>query len=166
MLESTNVTVLQPADCRFYFQPEGHLRLTIRDQITWLTVRPTWFAPVTEPGRQLALLDGSDTEIGVLDRLELLAPEDLKCLQTEIRRRYLSARVERILSVRVAFGTGYWSVTTDRGDREFVTESLHENVLWYSETRLMLVDVDGNRFEIPDVDRLDALSRSRLNRMV
>jgi len=40
-----------------------------------------------------------------------------------------------------------------------VTQNLQENALWFSDTHLLLLDVDGNRFEITDVAALDPRSR-------
>ena len=54
-------------------------------------------------------------------------------------------------------------VETDRGPREFVTQSVQENTLWFSANHLLLIDVDGNRFEIPDVEALDARSLTIIN---
>jgi len=51
-------------------------------------------------------------------------------------------------------------VDTDRGTREFVTQSLQENALWLSPTHLLLLDVDGNRFEIPNTESLNMRSRA------
>ena len=72
----------------------------------------------------------------------------------------MTAQVKEILSARVEYGATYWKVDTNRGAREFVTQSLQENAQWLSPSHLLLIDVDGNRFEIPDVNALDNRSRS------
>ena len=54
----------------------------------------------------------------------------------------------------------YWTVETDRGTRDFVSQNLQENAVWLSDTHLLLLDVDGNRFEILDVTALDSKSRA------
>jgi hypothetical protein len=53
-------------------------------------------------------------------------------------------------------------VETERGTREFVTQSLQENAQWLSDRHLLLIDVDGNRFELTDTPRLDEQSRKLL----
>ena len=52
---------------------------------------------------------------------------------------------------------------TDRGERDFVVQSLSESCLWLSDTHILLVDVDGNRFEITDRYALDPTSQERLS---
>jgi len=57
-------------------------------------------------------------------------------------------------------------VDSDRGPRDFVTQSLQENAQWLSPTHLMLIDVDGNRFEIADTRRLDERSRRFIEQII
>lgn len=40
-----------------------------------------------------------------------------------------------------------------------MTQNLQENAVWLSDAHLLLLDVDGNRFEIPDVAQMDEASR-------
>ena len=70
-------------------------------------------------------------------------------------RIHTTSIVERIHSVRNEFGTSYWDVHTHRGQREFVVQNVAENAQWLGDDRLLLVDVDGNRFEIRRVQDLD-----------
>ncbi len=52
----------------------------------------------------------------------------------------------------------------DRGTREFVIRSADENARWLGERHVLLVDIDGNRLDIPDVEALDGRS-ARLLRL-
>ena len=85
---------------------------------------------------------------------------EMQKLQAELHRRYLTSTVEAITGARVEYGATYWHAETNRGSREFVTQSLQENAQWLSSEHLLLIDVDGNRFEIPNVEALDARSRA------
>ena len=49
-------------------------------------------------------------------------------------------------------------MATDRGQREFVVQNVAENAQWLGDHRLLIIDVDGNRFEIPRLDGLDKRS--------
>ena len=79
-------------------------------------------------------------------------------VQQELDRRYLTSTIESVLSIRNEFGTSYWDVESNRGRREFVVQNVAENAQWLGDHRLLLVDVDGNRFEIPDLGILDKKS--------
>ena len=149
-------------DLKLFYAPADRLRLTVDEERSYITVRPVWAAPLSHPGRYLCLLDGKGEEIVMLENPHDLPPDSWQAVQTELRRRYLTAFVKRILNVRVEYGATYWLVYTDRGEREFVTQSLQENVHWFSPTHLQLIDVDGNRFEIPDIRALDLRSQMLL----
>lgn len=147
---------------KLFYQPEGRLRLTGDDR-SWLDVRPVWASPLSYPGKYLSLLDGKGKQIVLVSEpSKELDRETWTTVKRELDRRYLSSTVLSIQSAKTVFGATYWSVTTERGEREFVTQSLQETAQWMSETFLLLVDVDGNRFEVPDINALDEQSRKTL----
>ena len=151
---------MNPSEMKLFYEPKDRLRLTIGDEKSYPTVKPVWSAPLSRPNTYLALLDGKGEQITLLPDPKVLASASWDAVQEELRRRYLTATVTVILSARVEFGATYWRVVTDRGEREFVTQSLQENAMWLSDTHLLLLDVDANRFEIPDVSALDVRSQA------
>ena len=151
---------------RLFYHPEGRLRIETEDRC-WMQVRPAWASPVKQPGRYLSLMDGKDREIMILpDGLEGLEKENRAILEAELHRRYLTSQIKSIEYAHTEFGSTYWTVDTERGRREFVTQSLQENAQWHGPTHLMLIDVDGNRFEIRDTQALDEDSRRVLTKIV
>ena len=96
-------------------------------------------------------------------RPEDLPAPSLDAVRAELSRRYLSSTVVRIIDARNEFGATYWHVETERGERDFVTQSLQENAQWLAPNHLMLTDVDGNRFELVDTLGLDVKSRAFLD---
>ncbi len=152
---------MELGDFNLFYAPKDRLRLTVGSEKSYHTVKPVWAAPLSRPNHYLALLDGKGNEIVMMTDPEAkLSPASWEAVQAELRRRYLTATVEAITSARVEYGATYWRADTDRGGREFVTQSLQENAQWLSPEHLLLIDVDGNRFEIPDVNALDARSRA------
>jgi hypothetical protein len=131
---------------------------------SYITVKPAWAAPLSHPNRHLALLDGKGNEIVTLDEPEKeLEAASLKAVLDEVAKRYLTATIHKILHAKVEFGATYWHVVTERGERDFVTQSLQENAQWLAEGHLLLIDVDGNRFEILQTSDLDAESRKYID---
>ena len=143
----------------FHDELMDRLRLTVVGDRSYITVKPVWGAPLTRPGRYLALLDGKGDEIVMLADPAQLDPISYAAVEKELRSRYLTAQVTRIVHAKQEFGASYWVVDSDRGRRDFVTQSLQENAQWLAPHHLMLVDVDGNRFEITDTEALDEHSR-------
>jgi len=157
---------MDPKSLTLFYHPKDRLRLTIGSEKSYHTVKPVWAAPLSRPNQFLALLDGKGTEIVTLPDPNVLPPDSLKAAQEELRRRYLTATVRSILHAKQEYGATYWSVATDRGDRDFVTQNLQENAIWLSPTHLLLLDVDGNRFEITDTQALDDTSRRAVERIL
>jgi hypothetical protein len=152
-------TTANPSEMKLYYYPKDRLRLTIGEEKSYPTVKPAWAAPLSRPNQYLALLDGKGNEIALIADPKTLPKESWEAVQAELRRRYLTATVTAINNAKVEFGATYWYVETDRGERECVTQNLQENAMWLSPTHLLLLDVDGNRFEIPNVEALDTKSQ-------
>lgn len=153
-----------PADqLHLFHHPEDRLRLTVKDWLSFATVKPVWAAPLTHPGRHLALLTADGKPIVMLEDPSHLSMESQRAVYAELHRRYLTVKIDRILQAWEEFGAAYWTVETPRGQREFVTSNLSESVVWLSDRHLLLLDVDGNRYEIPDTDTLDRASWRQLH---
>lgn len=153
-------------DYQFFYHPKDRMRLTVGEEKSYITVKPAWCSPISHPGKYIAFLDGKDKEIVTVNRPESLSLDSWEVVKEELRRRYLTSEIVRIDHAKVEFGATYWHVTSDRGQREFVTQSLQENAVWMSDDQLLLIDVDGNRFEIPSIAALDERSKSILNAIV
>lgn len=176
-MTSTNITPVPvigdaqviPADVvptatelNLFYEPMGTLRLTVGDRWSYPQVKLYQAAPLSQPGKYLSLQSGKGEEIVLVENLEDFMPEARAVVEEEIRRRYLTAKIETITEIRTEFGVTYWHVETDRGPRDFVMQSLSESCIWLSDTHLLLIDVDGNRFEIVDRTALGPGSQSRL----
>lgn len=140
--------------------------MTVSESLSYVTVVPAWAAPLSHPKKWLSLMNGKGEEILLLPDLNQLDPESRRAVETELERRYLTSIVTTILDAKVVFGATYWTLQTDKGQKEIVTQSLQENALWLGPHHLLLIDIDGNRFEIPNVQALDPSSRKTLEAIV
>ena len=154
---------VETAQMVLFFEPAGNLRLTIGEHRSYPKVSVYQASPLRRPGRYLSFLDGASEEIVLVDSLDDLSPETRAVAEEALRRRYLTSRIERITGIRQEFGVSYWDVATDRGPRDFVVQSLSEACQWLSDRQVLLVDVDGNRFSIPDRFALDPESQRQLD---
>ena len=157
---------MEPTKLEIFYQPKDRLRLTVREDQSYITVKPVWAAPLSRPGRHLALLNGKGDEICMVDDVKALDESSRAAVEEELHRRYLTSTIHVVQHAKTEFGATYWHVITDRGERDFVTQSLQENAQWLSPSHILLVDVDGNRFEIPDVDALDTASRLMIGKVL
>ena len=141
---------------------KDRVHLTIREDRSYPTVKVVRAFPLSHPDRYITFLDVKNEEIGTLETLEDVEPESKRIAESELARRYLNCEIRKIHSVRSEYGTSYWDVETNRGRREFVVQEVEENAIWLGERHVVIVDVNDNRFEIPDYSRLDSSSKAYL----
>ncbi len=118
--------------------------------------------PLSDEYGWLAVLNADGKELGVLRDLHGMAHDSLAAVREELRRRYLVPRITAILAVRDRADVTEWRVETDRGPAVFQVRHLSENLKQPLPGHLSLTDVEGNRYDIPDLGALDDDSRRRL----
>ena len=160
---SFELRILDPKAMRV-FRVAGVTRLTIRNDRSWIKASVARAFPLSNPNHYLGFLDGAGKDIGLLHDPSLLDPESHKVVNEELEKRYFVPIVERVLSIKEEFGTIYWTVETDRGEKEIIVRNLRDNLQELSASRVIISDVDGNRFEFPDVSKLDGKSQSAILR--
>lgn len=122
--------------------------------------------PLTRPDEFISVRDLQGKEIGIIEDLRALPLQMQQLLREELERRYFTPTILRVLSVKDEFGYSYWEVETDRGWRRFTMRNSHENVLTVGESELILIDVDGNRFAIPDLHSLTPAAYRQIESML
>lgn len=158
----TDTAPIDPLALYLYYDPPGTLRLTVADDRSYPEVKLFQAWPLSAPSRYLSLQDRKGEEIVLVEALEQLSPASQVVAREELGRRYLTARVRAVDEIRTEFGVTYWHVTTDKGERDFVVQSMSESCVWLSEQHLLVIDVDGNRFEFEDLTTFDRASSEKL----
>ena len=97
--------------------------------------------------------------------LEGMPEASRRIVDEELDRRYFTPVIEKIYSLTEEYGQHRWDVMTDRGRRVFYVRNWRDNVHELSPVRYLIVAVDGSRYEIRDLDALDAASRAQLERL-
>jgi hypothetical protein len=122
-----------------------------------VTVR--YLRPLTAPV-EIVFLDEKSREVATLESVDVLTGEQRGIVEEALRERYHLLKIVKVHGVDVRFGMRYWRVDTDRGYRWFTLREPGKNVSWITERHLVLRDSAGNRYEISDIDALDAPSRA------
>jgi hypothetical protein len=156
------VRFLDPKRLHFWRTPGGVLRMTLEDEWSCLKVVVARAFPLSHPDEYVSLRDEDKKELGMLRRLRDLPGEARRLVEEELYRRYFLPQVERITSIRERFGVAEWEVLTTRGPHQFLTRSVRDSVAELDPHHFIVTDVDGNRYEIPNLAALDARSVSTL----
>jgi len=157
--ESFDLRLFDPKRIRL-FRVAGVTRLTWENERSWTKVAVVRAFPVSDPDHYIGFLDGEGRDIGLVVDPGQLDPESRQTLAEELEKRYFVPVVERVVGVKEEFGTVYWTLETDRGQKEIVVRNVRDNLQELSPSRVMITDVEGNRFEFPDINALDGKSLS------
>ena len=143
----------------FTFEKDSWGRLVLKqgDGQTFVGVEPVRCFPLTDPDKEIALLDPEGKEILTLPDLTLLNPSARQMLEAELAARDFVPVIKRVLSTTNPNPPCQWSVETDRGKTRFQLES-EDDVRKLGPTRVMIADSNGIRYTIPDISQLDAHS--------
>ena len=118
--------------------------------------------PFEEPERYISVLDGEKNELGVIEDLDQLDNQTQEILRAELKRKYYMPAILSIDRLKDRYGFTYWDVTTPEGKCNFTLQDTQRSIVKMGEDRLMIVDIDGNRYEIPHISKLDRASYKRI----
>lgn len=158
---STELRFLDP-DALALKREGSRLHLQGPDDEEWRPVSLAHLFPLSEPEGWIAILDKDGKEIGVMKSLRGLNPDALALAREELYRRYVVPQIRRVLYCRQRFDLLEWEVETDRGLARFITRNLREQVQQHRPNHFTFTDVEGNRYDVPDLLALDPDSRSLL----
>ncbi len=142
-----------------YTTPEGEVKSYPRVSVhrCFPFSDPTHFISIREP-------EADGREIGLIEDLDAL-PRDMRAmLEEQMSLRYFTPMIEKVHSVKEEYGYAYWDVTTDRGACRFtVRTGGGGSVYAIGPNRYLINDINGNRFEIPDLYKLSAKEIKQLD---
>lgn len=118
--------------------------------------------PFDLPYSYISVLDIESSEIGLIYDIDEMGENNAKLLRAELDRKYYSPVINQILSVKQKFGYSYWKVLTDEGEMDITLRDAFQSLLKVGGTRVFVNDIDGNRYEIPDIEKLDRKSYHRI----
>jgi len=150
------------------WRPEGaaHLRLEIADDRTILSARIKLAFPLSDPDRLISIQDGDGKEVALLRTLDGLEPETRRWIDQQLDRRYFTPRIDRIEVLKQEAGMWRFVVKTQRGDAEFYVRNWRDSAHEIAPNRWQINSVDGGRFEILNLDALDAQSLRLLDQLL
>ena len=155
------VGILNPDELEFFRSPYGFLHMkqggTEHKHIILRRMLP--FSQLDE---YISVANREQEEIGILRDLSLLSPEQALLLREELFSRYYCPAITQIHSMKDKMGYVYAEVSLGEHRRAFALKDVSKNIRRHGDSELMLFDVDGNRYRIPDIRSLDKKSMRRL----
>ena len=121
--------------------------------------------PLTEPEEYISIREADEKakEIGLIEKLSQFPKDQQEMLREQIKLRYFMPVITKVLDIKDEYGYAYWNVMTTFGACRFTTQMSGDAVIHLSDSRLLVTDIDGNRYEIPDFYQLGIMERKKLD---
>lgn len=121
--------------------------------------------PLTEPEEFISIREADEKakEIGIIEKLSQLDRDQQEMIREQVKLRYFMPTILKVLDIKDEYGYAYWNVATSFGACRFTTRMSGDAVITLGESRLLVTDIDGNRYEIPDFYQLSVTERKKLD---
>lgn len=120
--------------------------------------------PFSDANRYISVREhDGNSEIGIIEDLGQMSEKTQKLIEHQLNLCYFTPVISKIFKIKDEYGYAYFHVMTDKGECKFAINMGSNAVTKLSDTRLIINDVDENRFEIRDVDKLSMKERRMLD---
>lgn len=162
--EMTALHYLTKENAVFERTEGGFLSLRYNGQ-TWERIQVIRLFPFTEPDRFISIrtVEERSHEIGVIESLKDVDKATREMILEQLNLHYFTPVIEKILDIKDEYGYAYFHVMTDRGECRFTINMGSNAVARLSDSRLLITDLDENRFEIRDVFALTQKEQRKLD---
>ena len=143
----------------------AELEVELPDGSVHAPVEPVRTFPLTQPDQYISLLDAQKNELGLIEDISQLEKADRTLLAEELKKCYFMPKITRIHSLDGQFGVTQWEAQTDSGAVFFDLRSRND-ITSLSGGRVLIKDIDGNRYEIANYHQLDPKSIALLETQI
>ncbi len=167
--DRTQIRFLTPANCRIHLGNLGALHVTVKGEGIYGGIYTAYAFPVAYPNGYISIVQTAgdqDTEVGVIRDLDEFPPSDAALVRQALTRRYFIHTISRLKSIEMKYNMLYLEVSTDKGDLSFFMRWAQDRAVDFGQNGKVLIDVDDNRYLIPDLDGLTARERVDFQRYI
>lgn len=154
--------ILDAADVKCARQPNGHLDIVYPDG-EWSDVHVTPTFPLSRRNAMVAVRDSNGEEVALLDDITKLDSDSREIMTEEMERSYFMPRITDILFAEEKMNVLTIEAETDRGPRTIQLRNPRRAIRKLPRNRVVIRDVDNNRYEIKDWTALPIYGRELLS---
>ncbi|MCL2056333.1 MAG: DUF1854 domain-containing protein [Oscillospiraceae bacterium] len=165
LADAIDIGFLDLAKSEFFITPGGftglrykgaeHKRVSLRRAL-----------PIGSPGSYISVADHENKEIGIIKSIDALTGKQLEIVTAELGHRYYCPEISEIKSVKDKLGYVYMELTVivdgKKHAKNCAVKDVNRNIRMLDSDRLIIFDVDGNRYLIHSLEALDKKSLKRL----
>ena len=121
-------------------------------------LEPRRLFPVTGANDYISFLDENGEEKFILRHITDLPEDQQEMLRTCLWEYYRIPKITRIIHRDDSTHLWTWTVDTDRGEFTFEITNVLSSIKLFYDKRVLIKDSKDNRYEIPDLYKLDPKS--------
>lgn len=159
------INYITPKDSFFYKSNGGFLGLKI-DENDYKRVSILKAFPFSYSNNFYSVRDKDNNEIGIIKEINEYPEDAILLITEELQRRYFMPVINKIQSIKDEYGYSYWDVETNIGNKNFIIRKDNKSFVNVRDHMILIIDVDGNRFEISDYKKLDKKSLQLIDLML
>ena len=124
--------------------------------------------PIDQPLHYISVADHDNKEIGIIKSVAELETDQREIVERELDNRYYSPQVLEIASVKDKLGYVYMEMRLkNKQGKEYnkscAVKDVSRNIRMLSSSSVIIFDVDGNRYVVPDLSALNKQSLRKLD---
>ena len=119
--------------------------------------------PYDSEYKYISVLDLDSAEIGIIKDVSVFDADARELIENELHRKYYVCRLHRIESILDRYGYSYWKAESSDGEVSFTLRDTYSSILKSSDGEIFIIDIDGNRYDLPPFDSLDKKSKKLID---
>lgn len=118
--------------------------------------------PFDRPDEIISVQQEDGFEIGIIRNINDFDDDTVRILNESLDNKYYIPEITKIISAKDRFGFVYFKCETDSGICDFVVKNPFGSIIRLPKNRIILVDIDGNRYSVKDTGALDRKSYRKI----
>ena len=154
----------------------NEIHITVKDKIfcdvefytgdKFTDLEPRRLFPVSGLSEYITFLDSEGEEKFIIRKLDNMEPEQKAILLGCLEEYYRIPKITRLISRSEKHKIWMWNVETDRGEYTFEIINHIQSMKMFYDRRILIKDGNDNRYEIPDITKLDKQSKALIEQFL
>jgi len=166
----TKLRFMTPDMCQIHLGNHNALHVTVLNERIYGGVYAAYDFPVHHSEEYISLIQSrgkdEDIEIGVIRDLSEFPKEQADLVRQALARRYFIHTIIKINHLRWQHGFVAVDAQTNKGHVEFLMKWQTDRAVDYGQKGKVLIDLDDNRYLIPDLTALPLADLRRFKRII
>jgi hypothetical protein len=156
-----SIEFLDVSTCTFAFNENNFLIMSQNGESNG-RVKLIRAYPFSLTEEYICVHDLEDNEIGIIKTLSELDDASKQACIKELDSRYYCPTVTTVKSIKERMGHFYFETIIDGKEKKFTVRDITRNLRYASENTLLIFDMDGNRYIIPEFEKIEEKSKRLL----